>query len=101
MSIEVEVSGIGDDGRPFRECARTIEVSDWGCSFYFSFGLEKDAIIALSVVGKQPYCLREVQPVMFQVNYAKQAAGAWIVGASKLQVDRLWDIEAMSMLPRS
>jgi len=101
VSIEIEVSGIDPKGKPFQEVTRTIEVSEWGCSFRLSLPLEINALLALTLTGNQPHCLPAPAPVMFQVNYAKQDSSAWIIGVSKMQAERLWDVEAMGSLPRS
>jgi hypothetical protein len=101
VAIEIEVSGIDPSGRPFREVTRTIEVSEWGCSFRLGVQVEMNALLALHPMGKQRYCLPAPSPVMFQVNYSKQESGLWIVGASKMQRERLWDVDAMGSLPRN
>ncbi|MGA2095466.1 MAG: hypothetical protein ABSH39_04145 [Candidatus Acidiferrum sp.] len=101
VSIEVEVSAFDHFGKPFREVTRTIEVSEWGCSFRLAAQLDVDALAALDLTGDQPYCLHDTQPVMFQVNYSKLDSGTWMIGASKMQAERLWDIETMGSLPKT
>ena len=74
-------------------------MSEWGCGFHLSFEVERDALVALRTLGTQPYCVPNAQPVMFQIVYSNPEAGGWNVGASKIQPEKLWEIDAMDIPP--
>lgn len=93
LPIDIEVSGIDRAGHPFRASTKTHEVSEWGCSFYLPFELDKDAIVSVSVIGKQPYCLSETEFVIFQIMNSQRNGDGWLLGASKAQPERLWNLD--------
>jgi hypothetical protein len=97
LSIEIEVNGIDRDGHPFHVITKTFEVSEWGCSFYLPFDLSVDSVVSLNVVGKQPYCLPKVEPVIFQIMNSMQSAGCWLMGASKAQPEQLWKLDGANI----
>jgi hypothetical protein len=99
LSIEIEVNGIDRAGRPFRVITKTSEVSDWGCNFYLPFDLNTDSVVSLIVVGSQPHCLPETQPVIFQIMNCRRHADGWLLGASKAQSERLWNLGAVAFPP--
>jgi len=94
LSIEIEVNGIDRAGHPFCVITKTSEVSEWGCSFYLPFELSADVIVSLSVVGEQRYCLPKTQPVIFQIMSSRRDSCGWLLGASKGQPERLWNVDA-------
>ncbi len=99
LSIEIEVNGIDGAGRPFRALTKTFEVSEWGCSFYLPFDLKTDSVVSLSVVGSQPHCVSEAQPVIFQIMNCRRNADRWLLGASKAQPERLWNLDEIDIPP--
>lgn len=96
LSIEIEVNGIDRASRPFRVITKTFEVSEWGCSFYLPFALKEDSIVSLHVVGSQPHCLPETQAIVFQIMNCRRNADTWLLGASKAQPERLWNLDSSS-----
>jgi hypothetical protein len=101
LSVEIEVNGIDRAGQPFRVITKTFEVSDWGCSFYLPFDLKADSVVSLNVIGSQPHCLPKTEPVIFQIMNCRRHADSWLLGASKAQPERLWDLDAVDVPPES
>ncbi len=99
VSIEIEVEGIDVTGRPFVERTQTRDISEWGCGFYLSFPLEQHSLVAIRVTGTAPYCLPHVRPVMFMVAHLRELDGKWVMGASKIEADRMWDVEVLANPP--
>jgi hypothetical protein len=95
LRAEIEVSGIDGKGKPFSECTVTRDVSEWGCSFVLSCKLERSAPVAIRVIGKQEHCIASVEAVMFLVAHTRQEDEAWIIGASKIQAEKLWNVSEM------
>jgi hypothetical protein len=95
LSIAIEVCGIDRVGRPYRVVTKTTEVSEWGCSFFLPFDLDKDAIVCLSVLSQQPCGLPENPSVIFQIMNARKNMGGWMLGASKAQPERLWNLDCV------
>ena len=91
----IEVTGIDVRGHPFRERSKTRDVSEWGCGFYSSARLERHALVAIRVLGNPAHCFPEVQPVMFMVSHTRQEGDVWVTGASKIQPERLWNVESL------
>jgi hypothetical protein len=92
LVIEIEVRGIDRDGHPFRAFTKTLEVSEWGCSFCLSVPVDQNSVVSLSVMGSQPHCFPDVPPVMFQIAHCGKMQSGWIIGASKIQPEKLWDV---------
>jgi hypothetical protein len=99
LLIEIEVNGIDRAGCPFRVITNTSEVSDWGCSFYLPFEMNADSVVSLNVVGSQPYCLPKTEPVIFQIMNCRRNGDNWLLGASKAQPERLWNLDAVDIPP--
>ena len=95
LAIEIEVSGIDGAGRPFIEQTKTEDVSEWGCRFLLSRSLDRHAPVALRTVGQHTVCLAASGPVMYIVARAKQERESWLIGVSKIQAEKLWDLSAL------
>ena len=92
LQIEIEVSGIDSNGRPYREEAKTTDVSEWGCRFLLKRRLERHDLIALRALGVQPYCNAEAGATVFIVARCQEKDGAWMIGASKIHAEQIWDL---------
>jgi hypothetical protein len=91
--IEIEVSGIGQDGQAFHEKTITRDVSEWGCGFPLTTEVKVDDMIALHMAswgggGSQP-----PPQSLFQILRVKQEEDHWLVGAWKMDNEDVWGEE--------
>jgi hypothetical protein len=90
IPIEIEVSGIGRDGKAFHECAVTSNVSEWGCAFPLSVELKADDIIAVRVLSTNASDPAPTGQTMFQVVRVQRDKDGWAVGAWKMDGGDTW-----------
>jgi hypothetical protein len=95
VPIAIEVSGISREGQPFHERTFTLDVSEWGCGFKIPVELKKDDIVALRVVSTLP----ETAPLtksLFQVVRVIPEDDGWVVGAWKMDDEKVWGAETLA-----
>jgi hypothetical protein len=103
VPIAIEVSGISREGQPFHERTFTLDVSQWGCGFKIPVELKKDDIVALRVVPESP----ETAPLtkssaksLFQVVRVTPEDDGWVVGAWKMDDEKVWSAETLASFER-
>jgi hypothetical protein len=89
ISIEIEVSGIDQDGQAFHERTVTKNVSEWGCSFLLSIELKPDDIVALRVALPK----KESAQSLFQVLRVTREEARWSVAAWKVDGASAWGVD--------
>ena len=89
IRIPIEACGFDRSGHFFTERTETLDVSESGCKFRLRAELACDAILAVRVLNDDRGA-RASRPVLFRAVRAEQKAGAWSVGAAKLQQDDPW-----------
>jgi hypothetical protein len=95
LAIEIEVSGIDENGQMFRYNTVTNDVSEWGCAFLAPIQMQKDDLIALRVVSVNE------SPTPFQVtNVVKQGDG-WRIGTWKLGDADVWHVDLKKLSEQS
>ncbi len=99
VPIAIEVSGISPEGQPFHERTFTLDVSQWGCGFKIPMELKKDDIVALRVVPTSS----ETAPLaksLFQVVRVTPEDDGWVVGAWKMDDEKVWSAETLASFER-
>jgi len=99
VPIAIEVSGISREGQPFHERTFTLDVSQWGCGFKIPVELKKDDIVALRVVPGSS----ETAPLtksLFQVVRVTPEDDGWVVGAWKMDDEKVWGAETLASFER-
>lgn len=92
VQLPIEVSGLDRHGRFFTESTNTRDVSDHGCRFALRQEVRKDAVVAIRLAPQQGEQEPIKWPVLFQVAWVGELPEGWVLGASKVQPDELWDI---------
>jgi PilZ domain len=90
IAIEIEVSGIGRDGKAFHQRTVTTNVSIWGCAFPLSVELKPDDIIAVRMISTTAKELPQTGQAMFQVVRVTREADGWAVAAWKMDGGDAW-----------
>lgn len=90
VALEIEVSGIEQDGQAFHEHTVTRDVSEWGCGFLVYTELKVDDMIAIRMstpdregTSPRPQCF-------YQVLRVKREGTRWLVGAWKMGGCDVW-----------
>lgn len=84
-SVEIEVSGIHQNGEVFRERTVTRDLSEWGCGFLLSFELKADDIILVCVIPAETGTLDQARQALFQVVCVVSEGDRWLVGVWKVE----------------
>jgi hypothetical protein len=90
VPIEVEISGLDRTGQVFRERTFTKDVSEWGCGFTSSVELKVDDIVAVSLVAPGTTEPDSPPASLFQVVRVSPKEGGWLVGAWKMNREKMW-----------
>lgn len=93
VKLPIEVSGFDRRGRFFTECTNTCEVSDHGCRFPLPLEVQKDAVVAIRLARRQNHQEASKWPILFQVAWVAEHPEGWVLGASKMQPDELWNLD--------
>jgi hypothetical protein len=107
VPIAIEVSGISPEGQPFHERTFTLDVSQWGCGFKIPVELKKDDIVALRVVPESskaaPLTMSSAissAKSLFQVVRVTPEDDGWVVGAWKMDDEKVWSAETLASFER-
>lgn len=92
LPIEIEVSGIDQNGHVFHELTRTLNVSEWGCAFPLSFELKADDIVALRVTPPEAAGFAAARQSPFQILRVTKEKDKWVVGAYKVDNGDVWGV---------
>jgi hypothetical protein len=92
VAIDIEVSGIDQDGEAFHERTTTRNVSEWGCGFLLSVELKPDDIVALRIASSKNEFAGRPQS-LFQVLRVMPEEGRWLVGAWKVDEGNVWGVD--------
>lgn len=90
LTIAIEVTGFDAQGKFFSDAAKTVDVSERGCSFRLKRRVERGGIVAIKVTMKNRKQQSEQRPFLYQVARATADGDGWIVGAAKLQPESIW-----------
>jgi hypothetical protein len=90
IAIQIEVSGIGRNGKAFHERTVTSNVSEWGCAFPLSVELNPDDIVAVRVISTNTTEAAPTGQAMFQVVRVRRDKDGWVVGAWKMDAGDRW-----------
>jgi len=98
VPIEIEISGIAQNGEVFHERMFTRDVSEWGCGFVTSVELKTDNIIALRVASRDAAESARARQSLFQVRGVLPEEHGWLVGARKMDDGNVWgaDLEKIA-----
>jgi hypothetical protein len=103
VPIAIEVSGISREGQPFHERTFTLDVSEWGCGFKIPVELKKDDIVALRVVpgsSETAPLTKSLTKSLFQVVRVTPEDDGWVVGAWKMDDEKVWGAEILESFER-
>ena len=95
----IEVSGISREGQPFHERTFTLDVSQWGCGFKIPVELKKDDIVALRVLPANAEAVPSAKS-LFQVVRVTPEDDGWVVGAWKMDDEKMWSAETLASFER-
>lgn len=90
LTIAIEVTGFDAQGKFFSDTAKTVDVSERGCSFRLKRRVERGGIVAIKVTMKNRRQQLEQRPFLYQVARATADGDGWILGAAKLQPESIW-----------
>ncbi|HKV27196.1 MAG TPA: PilZ domain-containing protein [Candidatus Acidoferrales bacterium] len=90
LSIPLEVTGFGADGRFFRQLTTTIDISESGCSFHLQRDVPRGSIVAIRVMLKEYAKDSFARPFLYQIARSVKEIDRWVVGAAKLQPESIW-----------
>lgn len=90
LTIAIEVTGFDAQGKFFSDAAKTVDVSERGCSFRLKRRVERGGIVAIKVTMKNRRQQLEQRPLLYQVARATADGDGWILGAAKLQPESIW-----------
>jgi hypothetical protein len=99
VPIAIEVSGISREGQPFHERTFTLDVSQWGCGFKIPVELKKDDIVALRVLPANAEAVPSAKS-LFQVVRVTPEDDGWVVGAWKMDDEKVWGAETLASFER-
>lgn len=90
LQLSIEVCGFDRCGRFFTERSETCDVSDGGCKFYLRTEVEREAVVALRVIGRRNQRGNEAAPMLFQVAYMERESSGWTLRTLKLRPEDSW-----------
>jgi PilZ domain-containing protein len=90
LSVPIEVTGFGTDGRFFRELTTTIDISESGCCFRLQREVSREGIVAIRVMVKEYAKDNPARPFLYQIARAAEDVNCWRIGAAKLQPESIW-----------
>ena len=93
VSIEIEVSGIDQNGQAFHERTATTDVSEWGCGFLMSTELKVDDMVAVRMASTGQESGSSHPQCLYQVLRVKRDGTGWLVGAWKMGGCDVWGSE--------
>jgi PilZ domain len=90
LKFSIEICGFDVTGHFFTERTMTCDVSNSGCKFILHVEMEKNSVVAIRLIHH--FNGREVdsRPLLFEVVRIEQEPNGQVLGASKLQAERLW-----------
>ena len=92
LAFPIEVSGFDPTARLFTERTKTTDISEMGCRFRMKAEVSRGDVVAIKLLGRRDDDEPASKPLLFQVAWVRRDPEGWIVGALKLQPEKIWRV---------
>jgi hypothetical protein len=93
LAFPIEVRGLDGAGRPFVERTITSDISAAGCRFKLRKKVSPGEVVAIRLLTRLSASTDPGRPMLFEIAWIEENAGAWVSGAKKLEAKDIWPVE--------
>jgi hypothetical protein len=93
LTFPIEVSGLDSAGQLFVERTMTADISASGCRFKLGKKVSPGEVVAIRLLTRLSASSDPARPMLFEIAWIEEDAGAWVNGAKKLETKDIWPVE--------